>query len=237
MIVGPEGDVRPSSKGTTAPSALPTNARAAAWERRPRVAPAISSSPRRMPLRSAPSTSSGANSRLLIELRLRLPWHYRQRAGAGMRPHHRWLGHAAAAPQADAQGAAVMSDALTPPPAAAIKTAEHFPAGLEVRRRLARSTETVLKVRPGRPMRALRGFAVGGAEPTQLHAFAASQSGCDLVEYRRNDQFSVHPPQLGAAGGEFRDEICPGHRRLPRGSFSTQSRHRGVSLFTGAANQ
>jgi hypothetical protein len=40
------------------------------------------------------------------------------------------------------------------------------------------------------------------------------QSGGDLVEYRRNDQFSIHRPQMQVAGGEFRDEFYPGHRRL-----------------------
>jgi hypothetical protein len=56
-------------------------------------------------------------------------------------------------------------------------------------------------------------FHCEGAEPTQLHAVAASQSGGDLVEYRRNDQFSVHLSQMRAAGDEFRDEFCPGQRR------------------------
>ena len=53
-----------------------------------------------------------------------------------------------------------------------------------------------------------------GAEPTQLDALAARQSGGDLVEYRRDDQFNILLPQMRAAGGEFRDEFCPGQRRL-----------------------
>jgi hypothetical protein len=76
-----------------------------------------------------------------------------------------------------------------------------------------------------------------GAEPTQLDALAASQSGSDLVEYRRHDEFSVRRPQMRIAGGEFRDEFCSGQRRLPRGSFSTQSRQRGSMLPGLAANQ
>jgi hypothetical protein len=46
-------------------------------------------------------------------------------------------------------------------------------------------------------------FHCEGAEPTQLDALAASQSGGDLVEYRRNDQFSISLPQMRAACGEF----------------------------------
>ena len=48
----------------------------------------------------------------------------------------------------------------------------------------------------------------------KLHALAASQRGGDLVEYHRNDQFRILLPQMRIAGGEFRDEFCPGHRRL-----------------------
>ena len=33
-----------------------------------------------------------------------------------------------------------------------------------------------------------------GAEPTQLDALAANQRGSDLVEYRRDDEFSVLYP-------------------------------------------
>jgi hypothetical protein len=48
-----------------------------------------------------------------IELRRRFPWHRRQRACAGVRAHHRWLeAAAAAAGEADAQGAAVIAGAL-----------------------------------------------------------------------------------------------------------------------------
>jgi hypothetical protein len=46
-------------------------------------------------------------------------------------------------------------------------------------------------------------FHCEGAEPTQLDALAASQGGSDLVEYRRDDQFSISLPQMRAAGGEF----------------------------------
>ena len=47
-----------------------------------------------------------------IELRRLFPGHHRQRAGAGVRPHHRRL-EAAAAGEADAQAAAVTSGPLT----------------------------------------------------------------------------------------------------------------------------
>ena len=46
-------------------------------------------------------------------------------------------------------------------------------------------------------------FHCESTETTQLHALAASQSGGDLVEYRRNDQFSISLPQMRVAGGEF----------------------------------
>jgi hypothetical protein len=59
-------------------------------------------------------------------------------------------------------------------------------------------------VRGLRPRRALRRFFHGDdAEPTELGALAASQSGSDLVEYRRDDQFSISLPQMRVAGGEF----------------------------------
>jgi hypothetical protein len=76
-----------------------------------------------------------------------------------------------------------------------------------------------------------------GAEPTQLDALAASQSGGDLVEDRRDDQFSILLPQMRAVGGEFGDEFCPGHRRLPRGSLSTQSWQRSSWLLAGTAKK
>jgi hypothetical protein len=78
-----------------------------------------------------------------------------------------------------------------------------------------------------------------GAEPAQLDALAASQSGGDLVEDRRNDEFSILLPQMRIAGDDFGDELCPGHRRRPRGSFSAQSTQRGsrAAVFAGAANQ
>jgi hypothetical protein len=76
-----------------------------------------------------------------------------------------------------------------------------------------------------------------GAEPTQLDALAARQSGSDLLEYRRNDEFGILLPQMRAAGGEFRDEFCPGQRRRPHGSLSTQSEQRGSMLPGLAANQ
>ena len=56
------------------------------------------------------------------------------------------------------------------------------------------------------------GFALlhcEGAEPAQLDALAASQSGGDLVEDRRDDQFSILLPQMRAAGGDFGDEFLP----------------------------
>ena len=74
------------------------------------------------------------------------------------------------------------------------------------------STATTLPVRGLRPMRALRLPHHEDAEPTQLDALAASQSRGDLVEDRRDDQFSILLPQMRIAGGEFRDEFCPGHR-------------------------
>ena len=52
-------------------------------------------------------------------------------------------------------------------------------------------------------------FHCEGAEATQLDALAASQSGSDLVEDRRNDQFSILLPQMRAAGGDFGDEFLP----------------------------
>jgi hypothetical protein len=76
-----------------------------------------------------------------------------------------------------------------------------------------------------------------GTEPTQLDALAAGQSGGYLIEDRRDNQFSVRRPQIRVAGGEFRDEFCPGQRRRPRGSLSTQSWQRGSRLLVGAANQ
>jgi hypothetical protein len=54
-----------------------------------------------------------------------------------------------------------------------------------------------------------------GAEPPQFDALAASQSGGDLVEYRRDDKLDVRDAQIRIAGGEFRVEFCPGQRRLP----------------------
>jgi hypothetical protein len=80
-------------------------------------------------------------------------------------------------------------------------------------------------------------FHCEGAEPTQLDALDASQSGSDLVEDRRDDEFSILLPQLRGASGEFRDEFCPGQRRRPRGSFSAQSTQRGSMLPGLAANQ
>jgi hypothetical protein len=88
-------------------------------------------------------------------------------------------------------------------------------------------------------------FHCEGAEPTQLDARAASQSGGDLVEYRRDDQFNILLPQMRIAGGEFRDGFCPGHRRPPSaaglrrpgGSFSMQSWQRGSRLSGLVANQ
>ena len=49
-----------------------------------------------------------------VELRQRFPGIHRQRAGAGVRPHHRGLEAATAATgEADTQGAAVTAGALT----------------------------------------------------------------------------------------------------------------------------
>ena len=45
-----------------------------------------------------------------------------------------------------------------------------------------------------------------GAEPTQLDALTASQSGSDLVEYRRDDEFSILLPQMRVAAGEFGEQ-------------------------------
>jgi hypothetical protein len=50
-------------------------------------------------------------------------------------------------------------------------------------------------------------FHCEGAEPTQLDAAAARQSGGDLVEDRGNDLFSILLSQMRIAGGEVRDEF------------------------------
>jgi hypothetical protein len=58
-------------------------------------------------------------------------------------------------------------------------------------------------------------FHCEDAEPARLDALAASQSGGELVEYRRDDEFNIRYPQMRIAGSEFGDELCPGQRRLP----------------------
>ena len=95
-----------------------------------------------------------------------------------------------------------------------MEPAEHFPAGLEVRHRLLVYLDRLLGARIV-PDAGVSLLHREGAEPTQLDALAASQSGGDLVEYRRNDEFSILLPQMRAAGGEFRDEFCPGQRSAP----------------------
>ena len=72
-------------------------------------------------------------------------------------------------------------------------------------------TDTSSPVRGLRPMWALRRLIL----TPQLDALAASQSGGDLVEYRRDDQLDVRDAQIRIADGGFRDEFCPGQRRLP----------------------
>ena len=127
----------------------------------------------------------------------------------------------------------------------AIEPVEHFPAGVEERHRLLFHLDCLVGARIASDAGGAL-FHGEDAEPTQLDALAASQSGSDLVEYRRDDLFSILVPQMWIGGGEFRDEFCPGHRlppsaaglRLPRDSFSTQSEQRGSrALSTGAANQ
>jgi hypothetical protein len=46
-----------------------------------------------------------------------------------------------------------------------------------------------------------------GAETSHLHTLAASQSGGDLIEYRRHDQLHIRHAQMWVAGGEVRDEL------------------------------
>ena len=81
----------------------------------------------------------------------------------------------------------------------------------------------------------------GATAQTSVHDSAEQnqqpQGGGDLVEDRRDDEFSILLSQMRIAGGEFRDEFCPGHRRRPRGSLSTQSWQRCSWLSVGAANQ
>ena len=104
-----------------------------------------SSSPRRTRLRSAPSTSSGANSRLRSSCG-GVPRHHRQRAGAGVRPHHRRLEAAAAATgEADAQGAARRTQ--------------------RPRSRHARSRLRAERTKPSHLMRDLGGCGSGGDRP------------------------------------------------------------------------
>jgi hypothetical protein len=67
--------------------------------------------------------------------------------------------------------------------------------------------------------------------PNPRSSRSPRQSGGDLVEYRRNDEFSVHRPQMRIAGGEFRDEFCPGHRRL---RVNRRALH---TVLTGPRNQ
>jgi hypothetical protein len=62
-------------------------------------------------------------------------------------------------------------------------------------------------------MRALRRFTMKAPNPTQLDAAATSQRVGDLVEYRDYDQLDVRHPKMRIAGGEFCDEIGPGHHR------------------------
>ena len=101
--------------------------------------------------------------------------------------------HDHATGEADAQGAAVTSDDLT-------RAGGAFLAGLEERPRLLPDCHHRAVPRIVSDVGATL-FHSEGAEPTQLDTLAASQSGGDLVEYRRDDQFSVRLPQMRAACG------------------------------------
>jgi len=46
-----------------------------------------------------------------------------------------------------------------------------------------------------------------GAETAHLHTLASSQSGSDLLEYRRHDQLHIRNAQMWVAGGKVRDEF------------------------------
>jgi hypothetical protein len=88
----------------------------------------------------------------------------------------------------------------------AVEPPAHFLAGLEEWHRLLVHRYHRLGARIARGT-GVALFHREGAETTQLDALAASQSGGDVVEYRRHDQLDIRLPQMRIVGGEFRDEI------------------------------
>ena len=68
-----------------------------------------------------------------------------------------------------------------------------------------------------------------GAETTQLDALAASQSGGDVVEYRRHDQLDIRLPQmrLSAASSAMRSDL------VNAGSVLAAALHAASAVLTG----
>ena len=102
--------------------------------------------------------------------------------------------------------AAVTAGALSAVRLPRLSRSAHFLAGLEERHRLLPHCHHLAGARIA-PDAGAALFHCESTETTQLHTLAASQSGGDLVEYRRDDQFDVLLSQMRTAGGEFRDEF------------------------------
>jgi hypothetical protein len=78
-------------------------------------------------------------------------------------------------------------------PARLVDPPAQFFAGLEERHRLLVHRHGLAGARIASEA-GLAPFHPEGAEATQLDTAVARQSGSDLVEYRRHDQFDVRPP-------------------------------------------
>ena len=87
-----------------------------------------------------------------------------------------------------------------------IEPVAEFLAGLEVWRRLLVHLDRLARTRIA-PDAGVALLHREGAEPSHLHTLAASQSGGDLLEYRRHDQLHIRHAQMWMAGSEVRDEF------------------------------